>query len=736
MIKRELKSVALNVPAFRWRCRTICIGIIVALAPSFTCVIVYSGVTKFKREVNQSMHANPDAVHKDFWRQRVIEGDSLLNNGNGYATHMNSDALAWGESYLLQSYVVMYQSYRDKSFLDKITNHFDQMLAHLSRMNRDGFPGWHETKYSLQKVMNGGFEQTAPRTLIKSAAFKSPYNNDPSLPVAWVRWQSSPSTAYRSSAAGDFHAGSAGLVVRTNGISWQVVEQGLSTYVPDAAYQVSFYGRTNGIVNGYVDVIDTSDRNKTLGHVIVNDTSWKAYSFSFTAPTISGHALKLRLYQTRYDVAGGAAYFDDVSLRKISDYMVHDGMILYPIAQFVRIVHDDPKLWASYKRKADEYLALIERQVIPKWEPSWREIPNTTPQQGIYVFTDSESVASPGYVAGSSLPHNQYLAFARLLLECYRVTGKTAYLDKAIKLGNTFKAHLRINPTVPSAYVWNYADIIMSEDVGRRVRPEDTSHANLDIGAAIDFYHEGHVFSAADMIRFTSTLLDVIWNHSLEQPKISGRVSGASGQEMGWNLTDWSKLAEFDIRVWQIAQKLYSDLDVKGKTNPALILAMAEVAEWNPERILNRDFEYFDKNDASLPDDWERWQSTPATAYRSTRSEESFSGRAGLVVKTNGTSPQVIEQTLLSYHPGETYMISFSGKTNGEVAGVVDIIDASDGDRVLVSSPFNGTSWTRYTFNFTAPSVSGRKLKLRCHPATYNSKGGVVYFDDFEMSAL
>lgn len=193
-----------------------------------------------------------------------------------------------------------------------------------------------------------------------------------------------------------------------------------------------------------------------------------------------------------------------------TDYLVHDGMILRPIAAFVEVVKDDPKLKAKYGANAKRYLEFIEKSIVPKWDSRWREFDGGG---GAYIATDLKTHRFPNVV----LPHNQYLAFGRVLFPLYRVTGKKAYLDRARKMARLFKSKLTL---VDGGYVWNYWDSARAEDAPGRDMcfGEDTSHGAIDVAFAVDAFEAGCVFTREDLDRMANTYAGHIWNQSVEKP--------------------------------------------------------------------------------------------------------------------------------------------------------------------------------------------------------------------------
>ena len=105
---------------------------------------------------------------------------------------------------------------------------------------------------------------------------------------------------------------------------------------------------------------------------------------------------------SKYDVSDGIAYFDNLEVKSFCEYLVHDGMIGYPIAEFIKMVYENRHLWPKYKVKADRYLSVLKDHIVPKWDFYWRTIKGVSPKQGIYIWPDDGSSRFPG----ASLPHN------------------------------------------------------------------------------------------------------------------------------------------------------------------------------------------------------------------------------------------------------------------------------------------------------------------------------------------
>lgn len=123
-------------------------------------------------------------------------------------------------------------------------------------------------------------------------------------------------------------------------------------------------------------------------------------------------------------------------------FSVHTGMITYPLASFVRIVYNEPRLWRRYKRKADEYLAAC-RAAADVHEREWVDSGHFIWPKGMPVPYD-----------GTEQPHNQSLGLGQTYAELAKATGDRVYRERVRKLAATFAADLTVD--ADDAYVWPY----------------------------------------------------------------------------------------------------------------------------------------------------------------------------------------------------------------------------------------------------------------------------------------
>lgn len=197
-------------------------------------------------------------------------------------------------------------------------------------------------------------------------------------------------------------------------------------------------------------------------------------------------------------------------------YVVHSGMISYPMARFVEEVYGDPSLWSlttfdgtTYKAKADWVLARV-KETASAHADQWRQGPN--PLEGYYVFRpDATFLAYPG----RDLPLNQQNALGRTLVCLTRIATDGTYHDKVKRLARYLLTNLTLD--AQGAYVWNYWG-------GAYSAPgEDISHAAISVDYALQSYLRWTEFSGSDMTAFAATFTEhVVSDVNNNYPYIGG----------------------------------------------------------------------------------------------------------------------------------------------------------------------------------------------------------------------
>ena len=248
------------------------------------------------------------------------------------------------------------------------------------------------------------------------------------------------------------------------------------------------------------------------------------------------------------------------------EYIVHQGMFLYPVAQFIELALKNRKLKAHYGEAARRYLDLIAREFAEKHERDWV---NTTPSAGAYRFPPLRTDRFPNRI----LPHNQYLAMARAYLVLKNASRKRLFADRAERMARNFKRHLR---RTGQAYTWHYWDWIEAGEPGHS-GVEDTSHGNIDIGFAVEACRRGVVFKDADLKRFARTVLDQMWNGCLEDPVLGGRVDTREGD--GRAVQGWIDLCQWNPKVWDVYWALFCKMDRPAGLAPTMLQGWARLQE-------------------------------------------------------------------------------------------------------------------------------------------------------------
>jgi len=242
----------------------------------------------------------------------------------------------------------------------------------------------------------------------------------------------------------------------------------------------------------------------------------------------------------------GSTYYDPNKFYQ--EYMVHDGMIIYPVLRFIRYVYQDSSLYSVYGDKANAYLQTIEINVLKKWYVNWN---GTIGQSGLEL---------EHWGGFQHLPHNQYLIFAAALLALLDIKDDPHYaaadpalpqfyLDKSAEMCNFFKSYL-VYQSNKDCYFWGYWGTYSSG-------VEDFSHGYMDILTVLEAFQHSVVFTRTDLDRFTNTFTEAIWNGNIDNPLISGAVDGSSSDNQGYFSWVWTSLCEFDFRVWEVVNSYH-----------------------------------------------------------------------------------------------------------------------------------------------------------------------------------
>lgn len=200
-------------------------------------------------------------------------------------------------------------------------------------------------------------------------------------------------------------------------------------------------------------------------------------------------------------------------------WVVHSGMITYPMADFVQTVYNDPTLHGiphtangttkTLKDWADDLYTAVEA-TIQAHDNQWQS-------DGYHT----ENVNFLGSLSNAQLlPYNQGIAMGRTLLMMWRADplNNSSYLFKVITLANEFDDALTLQSN--DSYVWNYSTTHGTEDI---------SHGVIEADFARLCYLNGIVFDRDDMVRFANTFKRNIY----EEPLLLDHNVAGTGSTLG-----------------------------------------------------------------------------------------------------------------------------------------------------------------------------------------------------------
>ncbi len=279
-----------------------------------------------------------------------------------------------------------------------------------------------------------------------------------------------------------------------------------------------------------IDVKTYAVRDATAAKVLVPRASYE----SGKPITIAPHVVVVVTGQP----AQGDTFCIWTTAPRAIEYVVHQGMVLTPVARFIESALKRPE-GDRYHTKAKEFLAVIKKHFLHGNEKCWID---TGDGAGAYRFTTEPTERYPNRI----LPHNQYLALARTWLILADATGDELIRRRAVAMAKNFKRALRL---VDGAYEWHYWDWIENGKPGHS-GIEDTSHGRIDVGFVVEATRRNVVFTDQDAHRLAKTLLARMWNGSTTQPAFGGRVNTKEGKAMP--LVDWIDLGQWDPMVFQL----------------------------------------------------------------------------------------------------------------------------------------------------------------------------------------
>lgn len=611
--------------------------------------------------------------------------DLAHRNGQGSSDATTSGAVGWNESSFLRAYMHCYHVSRDPYWLDKMVAHVDRILAAQHDRNGDGFLAWDDVTYSVGLVD----------------------------------------------------------VVRATGA------EGLSLTPEKQRENVTAQGRQ---VTGHRYAVELP----TAATVTVTDLDTKAvllaaapYAGQLVLDIFAGRsypdlkaarAAKAAAPLTLSGPGRAGARFElaTVAAQPV-EFVVHDGMAAYPIAQFIEAVMTRADLPAGLRVKADAYAEWLWRHVYQKWARYWRAMGDA----GAYTFTENITERYPGFL----LPHNQYLALARAYLVLQAIDGlphRQEYRDRATRMARYFQQHLR--PALDGrAYVWNYWDPPENERAAIRAYPEDMSHATIDVGFVCEAADRGIVFGRDDVLKIARTFTDVAGHGDPQQPQ-AFRVDG-SGKRDGKVVHDWLLTGIHDDEALRYVLAVAGS-SVTGAPELALVFARrGQVSDADRAAMLAFSAKVpamreaaaagnlsFEVGYGHQPAGWtyNQW-SAEAGQGRFEWSTEACEGQRSLALIGESGTPNLVAESI-EYRVTEPtrLTIALRYKTAGAAKPFVSLIaPVPGGERQYDNSPTLPASdgWREATWSVvTQAGATSARVYLR------NGGVGTVWYDDLKVT--
>ena len=231
------------------------------------------------------------------------------------------------------------------------------------------------------------------------------------------------------------------------------------------------------------------------------------------------------------------------------EFAVHQGMFVYPVAQFIEAVKTRPELQEDFGPEAEEFLAFINKHVFEKNEQDWLDMGESG---GGYRFEPKLTDRYPNRI----MPHNQFAALARAWLVLKDLQGAHPLMaGRAEQMVRYFHRHLELDEE-NDAYRWHYWDWI---EYGQPDHSgyEDTSHAGLTMSLAVVAARRGVIFTDLDMNRIANTWLKLMWNQDEENPMMAAGVDGREPHKFSPLAARWSELSQWNRKVYDLALKKF-----------------------------------------------------------------------------------------------------------------------------------------------------------------------------------
>lgn len=475
----------------------------------------------------------------------------------------------------------------------------------------------------------------------------------------------------------------------------------------------SLYTSTNAAILGWNESYML--RSYVILYELTNDTDWldkltTHADFIIANATDVGSDGYLDWATTNYGTGGNYPY------------LVLDGLISLPMAQFIRLVNQNPTTLSAYATKATAYRTFIENEIVPKWTDSGSYVGNCWVQlsSSTGYFKEPTTINSLPNGVFNPLPYNMMGPFAQMLWAMYDVNGNTAYRDRANQIVQYFKNGLTANGT---GYKWWYCNISSPH-------LEDTSHGNLTVDMAIDSYNRGGTITGTHIAGLSNTLTTYMWNQSLTAPKVKDYVDGSGTTYSDTRyLTGWTRMTQFNAKAWTIAAEQFRTFTPGGFNH---IQTLAQIMAWDPVKVQNQGFEFKFFSDPTLPARWTRSGGTSSNIRLTTAEKYSGNMSAEVTSAAGDGTWQMLYQDWKDMKPNTTYEVSFNVKTTGTAGARVFMYNSTASTVLGTVHTYDSPSWSSQSFTFTTPASVTPNFRIYLENRDL-SNAGSAFFDNVKI---
>ena len=350
-------------------------------------------------------------------------------------------------------------------------------------------------------------------------------------------------------------------------------------------------------------------------------------------------------------------------------YVVHSGMITSPMADFVKVVRDDPAIWnlqtydgATYLEKAESYVAAIY-ETLAYHEDQWQD----SGDAGYYTFCADATFLQ---YAGEDLPLNQGNALGRTIVTLAGTEQDSSLEQRAERMARWFADQLDY-ASFYDAYRWNYWG-------GRYDSPgEDISHAAINADFAARAGQAGLVFDQTDLARFAHTFSRQIYWSSRRRYDHVGGTGSVNSPGYTEQTGRWLALSQYDPTVYCAVRNQFDAMDTATGSG-SVVLGFGNVLRFDLPEITDWYFTmdgWNDRGDHRVP------VSDQAGIY--------FEPGKGVFSKVALTYQAYQLVTLRQQSDSESRITARLGKTDGAPRTLYfgarhDTLDTVDGYGVLI----------------------------------------------------